>query len=429
MIDIIKKKFARFVQKSQSLTGIDTGYFLKGGSWLLFSNAIGSMLGIGVLIAFSRLMNPEILGEWKFFLSVIGFFSILSIPGTCVALQQSVARGFDRSILDGIRMRLTWSLLSALGILGVSAYFFITAPGTSWLYYLIAALLIPLFYATTNIMFYFAGKKRFDLLAKYKIYTNVILNLGTVLTLLFTKNLFSTIIAYVVLTILPHLYYYAQIRKELKNAKSLKKDPELKKYAFNLTVMDAIQIISTTIDKFILAQYLGFVSLGIYTIVTSVSDTIYTQSKILGILALPKFTQAHPKKAYAIIRKKISFLIAGGAGLAVIGYFLMPLAIPLLFSAKYSAAIPYAQITLLCIITTPLIVIFTTLLESWKAVKSLYYYRLGSGILQTAVFLIFIPLFGIWGAVIPFVSVSVVSVVLLMILTQYAFANAKEKTI
>lgn len=421
----IKNKLFNLIMKTQKITGVDTAYFVKGGFWLFFANLVTSLLSIGLLVVFTNFMDPRIFGEWRLFLTIVGFVSILSLPGMCTAIVQSVSKKFSSSYLEGMKTRIRWSLLGSLGLVLVGIYFFYFQKDSSWIPYILAAVFFPLLYSLDSVMYFITGKKDFKLLSKYKTIINIIIYVGMIILLIITRSLIYVVVAYLALTVIAYLYFNRKVLKKYSKELKGKKDKGLNLYGFNLTVMQGLQIIATNIDKLVIAKLLGLVPLALYAIVSTVAENIKSQTKILEVLTLPKFSSLNPLEAYNKVKQKTVFIVLGSLGLFAIGYFLMPYAIPLLFSEKYASTIPYAQLTLLTILTIPLIHILTSFLQALKSIKLLYWFRILSNLVQIALFLVFIPLWGILGAVWSIIIAQALSVICLFILSQAALKSLK----
>ncbi len=420
--------FLELVMKSQKITGVDNMYFIKGGFWLFLSNAFNALFSIVLLILFTNFIDPRVFGEWRLFLTILTVVSIFSLPGMCTAIVQSVSKNYNSSYNRGMKIRFKYSIIGSLALLGVAGYFFYFETTSSYIPYLLAVLFFPFMYSLDSVMYFLSGKKEFKKLSKYKIVQNFAVYAALAVVLLLTKNLIFLVLIYLIFSVGMYIYYNINVTKELikedKKAIARKTDKGLHSFGLNMTIIQALQIIGSNIDKLIVAKYLGLVSLALYAIVNTLVENITSHTKILSVLLLPKFASYKPEESYKKIRQKLYLVFSGGIILFAIGYFLLPYAIPFLFSEKYASTVPYARIVILTIITMPLIHIFTSFLQAMKQVKILYWFRIVSHVVQIALFFVLIPLFGINGAVWSIVATQVLSLAFLLIFSGRSLEKA-----
>jgi O-antigen/teichoic acid export membrane protein len=86
--------------------------------------------------------------------------------------------------------------------------------------------------------------------------------------------------------------------------------------------------------------------------------------------------------------------------LGLIGFFLLPILIPLFFSQRYIDAVPYAKWLWLSTCMASPFVFLASILNAQQDRRFLYTRRLSSQLILLAMFFILIPQFGLLGAIV-----------------------------
>jgi len=81
------------------------------------------------------------------------------------------------------------------------------------------------------------------------------------------------------------------------------------------------------------------------------------------------------------------------------GFFLFPIIIPLIFSEKYIAAVPYAKWMWLTLNLNTPTTYLANILRAQKKIKFSYCFEIVHPLPSVTLYAILIPQFGIWGAV------------------------------
>ena len=100
------------------------------------------------------------------------------------------------------------------------------------------------------------------------------------------------------------------------------------------------------------------------------------------------------------IKPRMSRLAAAYVTLGLIGFFLLPILIPLFFSQRYIDAVPYARWLWLSTCLASPFVFLASILNAQQDRKFLYTRRLSSQLLLLVMFFVLIPPLGLLGAVI-----------------------------
>ena len=180
--------------------------------------------------------------------------------------------------------------------------------------------------------------------------------------------------------------------------------------------------IAENIDKVLVFHYLGAAQLAIYAFAQTPIGQLKLLNDIPAKLALPKLSERNFLDLKTSLPRKV-FLLAGIMTVIVIVYIaLAPLLFKLLFP-KYLGSVIFTQILALSLIFAPGSM-FGEALAAHMRKKELYISQTILPIIKIGLFLLLLPAFGIWGAVLTIIA----SQFLMFVLYAYLFWQAKHET-
>jgi O-antigen/teichoic acid export membrane protein len=353
-------------------------------------------------VTFARLVSQEMYGQWSYILSVIGICAILTLPGMHTAITQSVASGNDRILIEGTKQRFKWSTLGILAMIGIGLYYFISGSPELGKGFLLASLFFPFYQNFDSYEPYFSGKKQFDRLARYRIAVNITAVLITILVIYLSRNLMLIVVSYLFSFSLLRGYFF---KRTLGSITRQGHDPEAISFGNHMTVAQIPVIIRQQYDRLVVALFLSFPELAVYTIALGFASLLGPLSSIISSLILPKLSQMDKKTAYLEVRKRWLLVVAGAGVICGLLILLCPYIIPFLYSQKYADSVLYAQLLLISVvIAAPVTIISKALLPSQRRVKDLYKLRIYGSITEIALLTVLVLKFGLMGAVIAIIA-------------------------
>lgn len=374
---------------------VDMAYLIKGGAWLGIGYAAVSILKFALVVILAHFLDKTVYGQYQFVMTVIGIVGITGLPRLTLALMQSVARGFDASLITAVRARFTGGLIGSAILLGFAYYFHAIKPEPLWPAFIAAAILFPFYAAAPTPGAYYRGKEQFKHSTLGVIAAELLTVLSATTALFLTKKLLHITLAALAGNIIAWAIIYTFLKPRVRHAK---KDRYLVRYGMHLTLMHSLLYLVPFVDKLVIAFFAGFEGLATYAIAMALAVRLSTTGSILQVLILPKLSRAKHYHA-ALIRKNFRWMLLATILFAAALYALMPWLIPLAFSAKYTDAVLYAQIALLYLIFFIPSRVFHAYFLSRKKTKLLYRYSLSMGALNLALLGALVPFFGILGAV------------------------------
>ena len=388
----------RYINRIGNFIQLDLDYYIRNSFYLITARGVIMACGLLLSVTFARLVSQETYGQWNYLLSIIGICAILTLPGMNTAITQAVATGNDRVLIEGTKQRFKWSLLGSLILAGVGLYYLLvdnTGLGSGLL---VAALFLPFYQNFDSYMAYITGKKQFDRLAKYQIITQVAAILVTVLVIYLSRNLIAIVVAYLLSFSVLRGYFFRVASREVTSHKN---DPGAITFGNHMTITQIPASIRGHYDKIIIALFLNFPDLAIYSIALAFSEILSPLSSIIASLIFPKLSQMDKKEAYSEVRKRWLLVIAGFAVIGGILIALCPYVIPFLYSQKYAASVLYAQLLIVSVvISAPVPIISKALFPSQRRIKDLYKLQISSSVVGIVLATVLVKNYGLLGAVI-----------------------------
>jgi len=390
-----KSKIVSLLRSSERFTKTDMVYLAKGGFWLTFGQIISSAATFGLAIAFANLLPKETYGTYKFVLSLAGILTVFTLPGMMTSLTQAVARGFEGALQPVIKERVRWALIGSAAALGIAVYYYANDNLTLTLSALIIAFFLPIMDTFGTYEGLLHGKREFKASSTYGLTQKIVSVIAMVATMFVTTNLFAILLAYFIpYTTLRYFFLKRTLKKYQANKKE---DPDSLSYGKHLSAMTIISALANQLDKILLFHYLGAAPLAIYSIAVAPPEQLKGILKNVNILALPKFSQ----RSLMEIRQNLTAKIWRFGALLIISSIIYILIAPYLFRVffpEYLESIPYSQVFSLSILAV-LLFIPISVLQAQKKTKELYKFNLATAIFQILVYIVLVPLYGLWGAI------------------------------
>ncbi|MFA4890444.1 MAG: oligosaccharide flippase family protein [Candidatus Paceibacterota bacterium] len=392
----IKSKIYNILRWSGKHLKTDMVYFAKGGFWLTASQVISNLLSFGLSIAYANLLSQQTFGTYKYILSAYGLISTFILPGLTTAITHSVSRHFDGSLEFGFRKKISWSVLAGLVSLLVSAYYLMNNDITLSVSFFIVGIFLPIMETFGLYSSLLEGKKLFRERVIYEIKTNIISAIFIVLALFLTKNLFVLLVVYFSSNGLARAFFYFLTVKKFKANNQI--DDKMLDYSKSLSIFQIASNATQYLDKIFLFTILGAPEVAIFTFASAMPSRIKYLFRFTGTIAFPKFTNRPLEEIKKTLPKKLAFLGLSILAVIIIYILLAPFIFKYLFP-KYLSAVLLSQIialTSIYSITYPI----SSCLTAHKKVKELFIISTSSFVFQIIFMLVFIPIYGIWGAVI-----------------------------
>lgn len=390
----------RALRWSQKYTKTDMLYLASGGFWYVVGQTTASLSALALAVAFANLVSPEVYGTYKYVLSLAGIFSIASLPGMNTAIARAVARGNESVIHAATRSRILHACAGSVVALAGSAYYFLNENVELSLALLVIASTLPFFDTFTAYLFYFVGKRHFDLKTKFYAVTQVTSVLILIGTFLFTNNLIVILLAYFVPLALMRAAQYAHVTRTIPRTPT-REDMDVVRYGKHLTAMQILGMVASELDKVLIWKFLGPTQVAVYTFALAIPEQFKGPLKGIGELAFPKFAAKTPEQIRAnlpVLWRKLALYGLGLLGVSLIYIAAAPHIFTFIFP-QYSASILYSQLFALGIITN-IASIPLAILSAQQKTSLQYVLSNIQPVIAIGLFALLIPQYGIMGAIV-----------------------------
>lgn len=390
-----KSRFVSLLRWSEKYTKTDMVYLAKSSFWLQASSVFVSFASFFLYVIFGHVLPKEVYGTYQYLLSIGAIVGAFTLTGMNGAVTRAVARGFEGSYRESIRVQLAWNLVPFAGAWACGAYYLLHGNATLGWGLVLIGIFVPLNTTFNTYSAYLSAKKDFKRGFLYSVFTNtpyylavalVAFSLPAALALL-AANLISQAIGFFV----AHRRVLALYRPNEN------KDPEAITYGKHLSFINFFNVAISQIDNILVFHYLGAAPLALYSFATAIPDRLNIFRSI-ATAAFPKFATRTQEEVRTSLGRKVLFSIGAALSIAIV-YDLFAYQFFLLFFPRYLDAVPYSQVYAL-ITVTGFGFLFTTALSAHGRVKMLYVYSIISPLIILGSEAIGILWWGLWGLVV-----------------------------
>lgn len=381
--------------------------FLKSGFWLAIEKTVLAGKGFILVYLFANLISKETYGSYQFVTSLIGMMSVLAIPGMGTAIVQAVARGQDGTFKIGAQRIFLAAMWGSLLFIFSAIYYHNKEQTEIALTLLLVSATFPIHSIASLWRYYYTGKERFDLLLKNSLIFECIA-LFFLLTALFIKpTVFWLILGGVVM---PSFLSLLLLIKLFSQSAMLPIDQTNLIFGKKLSYAIGLATFSTFLDKLLLAYFLGFVQLAVYSVALIIPEQMKGGLVAFMVPLLPRYSQNGNR-----LQLRRHFLIFLFSSFAL--FLLMILIISIgfqFFFPQYIESRPYAYALLSILFFIPFILI-ETYFRSQKNERAVFASTFVSSVTGILLVCILVPIYGIWGAVAAKISGSFLQCVTLSV--------------
>ncbi len=390
----LEKKLQNGLDKISDLLGVNLRYVFKGGYFLTLGNVASIAANFILAFFFARLLPKETYGTYSYILAWISVLGIFALPGMDTAVIQSVSRGFDSSLVIGLKKKLKYGIWGTLAAIIVGGYYFYGGNAALASAFFVGAAFIPIINGFQIYNAYLLGKKEFKTSAVYSVAGQIFIAAVLVSSVFLTRKVLYIVAAYLAANASVNAFFY--IKTEIKSAKTAK-DAQITGYAKHLSFMNFIAIIASYADQFLAFHFLGPANLANYAFATSPPEQVKSLFKSLPDLILPKFSERTEEELKKTMTRKIIILTAFTATIVGLYIAIAPLFYKIFFP-RYLNAVFLSQIFALSLLNTPPALI-SGALTAHKKIKKLYAVNIIGPVFQISIMAVLTPLYGLIGLI------------------------------
>lgn len=393
--------------------GPDTAYLARSGIWLNANVLVVSLLSFLLSIAFANLLPAYTYGVYQYLLSLATIIGAFTLTGMNYAVTHAVARGHEGAFKESVIAQAKWAVVPLALSCAVAAYYFLRGNALLGTSLVAIGILVPIINASNTYGAFLNGKRAF----REWFFSNTLLNAGyyasIFLAVIYLKEAFVLLLVNLVVNaIVTALLLWRTFRKYRPNA--LHERGSLT-YGRHLSLMNMFSLVAAHIDNLLVFVLLGPVPLAVYAFASTVPEKIAGLFKFLFFATLPQFSSKSRSEVRSSLRTKVLFVtllsipVAGAYAVAA------PLLFSLLFPA-YESSIVYSQAFALVIVAAAGNLSLSALIAQ-RQTKDLYIFNIVSPLVQIALQVTLIFIYGLWGLVIGKILGTFFTLLLSLVLT------------
>lgn len=394
----------------------DSHYFIKNSFWLLIGQAMMSVSALVATVFLANFVSQQTLGDYRMIIAVYITLTFFALPGIGVALMRAIANGNDGAMSDAIKIKTKFTFISILIGVILAFYFGIYRENIYFgLSILIATLCLPFIETFSLYSSFLQGKHNF----KYGSFNVGFVKLFSAIAVMFAAYFYPAVVVlvgafYISQAIVTFLQYKILLKKfPLQNNKT---DEEMIPYAKHVTYASVFGMLFGQADKFILYHFFGPVALAKFWIASTIPQEIGRVLGTVSQVAFPKFVKIeHNHITKKLLFKKFWLLTISLVLLSLV-YSLVAYPFFSMFFPQYIDEVSKSIVLMFAFAVTPSMLIWQYFYAK-KNVKAVYINNIADPILQIFLYVVFVPLYGVWGLVFAILVKSIImNVVSLIIL-------------
>lgn len=406
----LREKAYGILRWSEKYIKTDMVYVASGGFWLFFGQATAALFSLLLAIAFANLIEPEKYGNYKYVLSLAGIIGALTLTGLGTAVTRAVARGHEGTLRHAYKLSLLWSagmvLVSAAG----GAYYLWNGNIFLGLSLFAIGAASPIVSAASLYRPFLIGKRDFKRASLYGLIQGAVPTFAVLTALLLKAPLFVLVLSYFAANAVTVWFLFERTARLTNNKEVDEITDHLGKH---LSVIGLLSTIGGKLDSILIFQFLGGTELAIFSLATTLPDSIRGSLKHIASLATPKFAQKTKEEMKAAIWSKMKIIFLATLAIVVAYVTLAPYLFAWLFPL-YQESVIYSQVYAFSLLIS--LVLASAYWDAQAAVKERYILNIIVNIATVGSSLIGVLFFGLWGAILARIFAKAVSIGLTMYL-------------
>lgn len=391
----ITEQLHRLLRWTEKYTKTDMVYLAHGSFWLILKRFVAGGIAISLALAFANLLDPTTYGEYKYVFSIFALLAIPTLLGMGDATTKSVAQGFEGTVIPALRTKILWGTIGSALSAGIAIYYYLMGNTTLAGAFFIITIFLP-FVDTLGIFnSILTGKRLFKISILYETASQGISALVITATLFFTNNLLIILASYFCIYTLSRFIIFKVIMRLHKKNDAV--DTTAIPYGKHLSAMRIIGTISESLDSILIWQFVGPAPLAVYAFAKAIPTQIRETLTSIPKIAFPKFAQRDFSEIRKTLLRRMFLIFLVVLVIIVIYIILAPYIFRILFP-QYTESVFYSQLFALTLLFFPQKFIGMAF-QAHAHKKALYISSTVAPISKIIFSIIFVPTFGILGAV------------------------------
>ncbi|MFA6095238.1 MAG: oligosaccharide flippase family protein [Candidatus Paceibacterota bacterium] len=409
----------RFLDKAQKVFKVDIRYVIKGNFWLNVNRVISIANGLILSTAFARLLTKEDYGIYAFVLAIIGLISTPLTSGLGAGIIKGVSRGNHMIIFEGMKRILPWSIGGGALLVLVGGYYGIMGNATLAICVALGGLTLPVSVSNGIAKSFLSVKGDFDRLTRFNLWRTPLMTAILVIAAWASSSPLIILIASILGNTVISFSLYRNMRKSYSfDPQQTPSEGFASRFAFHSTILSMFGYLSEKIDNLLLWQLMGAAPVAAYTYATTPVRELRSLLENQSVLALPKFAQKELHEVRSNISRRIGQMYLIAIPLAGMYALFAPLIFRILFP-QYIDVVPISQLAAISLLSAPRRLLNVSI-TAHQRVKESYITTIMPSMIRIILAMVFIPMFGITGAVIALLLTELSEYIILGILIKAA---------
>lgn len=397
----MKKTIDKLITRSEKALSLDVRYFSKNSFLLFLQQVIMGLGGFALTFVLARQFSKYTFGEYNLALSLLAMLSVFSLPGMMDSILNSVVHGFDKSLVEGTKLRVKSSLLSIPVILALAYFYFYNQQPTVSFLLLLSLPLFPLFYSFKTYNVFLIAKEKFLDLFLVSLIASIVTAAAVVTTTLVFKKIYLTFLSFILTSALLDWFFYSYIKDNIK--KKTKVDPGMRKFGYFMSFTGVVSLIVNNLDGAVLSFFSGLSSLAVFSIANIFPQFVEKSLRSLEGVLIPKIIKQGTRGNREMVKKHFLKTILISIFIAFFLLLLVPSAIKIFFGKKYQQSIFFSQLLSLQLLFQLPSALLSNIIIYQKRLRQTLFLSFYPGIAKMIFYFILIPKFGILGLVLTLV--------------------------
>lgn len=260
----LKATLLPLVDQVGSYFGINARYFTQQGSFTLVAHGINILYGILISYLSALLFNPELFGQYRFVLSIIGICAVLKLSGLSTAISRSLSKNAKSPLVYTFKLYLIPVALFGITLLSAIVVLQFWGRNELWPLFAVAALLAPIEAAALT---FAGGIITGKALFKNAIYYSVTAKLLNLLLTVPMFLLFPSPVALLAIILGVNIVVYGTfVWRYLPLYNTHDSDTKVFTYGAKLSLFQIPGTIVWHIDSLLISAYFGLTQLAIFSV-------------------------------------------------------------------------------------------------------------------------------------------------------------------
>lgn len=376
---------------------IDRRFLAQSTWWINIDQGVRALTDLGIAVLLTRLVSQEIYGQYQLLVSLFMVMAVSCLSGFNGSLLRAMANSYDGTWREVTRLSWRWSVVGVVVMWAFGGYWLARgAAGVGWTMVL-AGIVMPFFHIRRRWQVVLHAKEKFKQRAVYNSLSSAaLITAMAAAAAVWPDQIVNLFLVNILVQTIWHTWWYERTLVEVKNDRV---EEGWRSSGYKLLAAEVFGVAYAHLDKLLLAVWLGAEQLAIYAVAIMLGEGVKLFLANFIAIYIPRLHQRGAAKAYKKVMQHKWWLAGGLVSVMVIMWAVIPWLLVSLFTGKYTASVPYAQLYLLVIPWHFIASLAGYMLIREK--KEGYYTRsmVVAGLVNVLMYIVLIPWWGIYGAV------------------------------